>query len=94
MKKIDDIKQLLFNSEADAVISATDEYIHEPSAEPGVMAEVYCLRGHAFRQKGDWRQAMNAYLASMELDPDGPAAESYRAAQQVLGFYCTDYYNP
>ena len=38
--------------------------------------------------------AMNAYLSAIDLNPDSPAVESYRAAQQVLGFYHTDYYNP
>ena len=34
------------------------------------------------------------YLESMELDPDGPAAEAYRHIQELLDFYNKDYYNP
>ena len=93
MKNIEEIKSLLFNSDSDAVIKATDEYLASP-ADDEVMAEVYYLRGNAFRQKGDWKMAMNAYLSAIDLNPDSPAVESYRAAQQVLSFYHTDYYNP
>ena len=93
MKNIEEIKSLLFNSDSDAVIIATDEYLASP-ADDEVMAEVYSLRGNAFRQKGDWKMAMNAYLSDIDLNPDSPAVESYRAAQQVLSFYHTDYYNP
>ncbi len=93
MKNIEEIKRLLFNSEPDEVIKATEEYLLK-TFDDTVMAEVYYLRGNAYRQKGDWRMAMNSYLKSIDLNPDGPAVESYRSAQQVLGFYCTDYYNP
>lgn len=93
MKNIEEIKSLLFNSDSDAVIIATDEYLASP-ADDEVMAEVYYLRGNAFRQKGDWKMAMNAYLSAIDLNPDSPAVESYRAAQQVLSFYHTDYFNP
>ena len=93
MKNIEEIKSLLFNCDSDAVIKATDEYLASP-ADDEVMAEVYYLRGNAFRQKGDWKMAMNAYRSAIDLNPDSPAVESYRAAQQVLSFYHTDYYNP
>ena len=58
------------------------------------MAEVWYLRGNAFRQKGDWKMAMNAYLQSVELQPNGPAATSCENLQEILSFYHTDYYNP
>ena len=44
--------------------------------------------------RGEWREALNHYLAAIDLDPDGPATEAYRAAQQVLDFYHHDRYNP
>ena len=43
---------------------------------------------------GNVRMALNSYLESMELDPDGPAAEAYRHIQELLDFYNKDYYNP
>lgn len=93
MKNIEEIKQLLFNSESDKVLEATDECLKK-NLDKKVMAEVYYLRGNAFRQKGDWKMALDSFLESIGLDPDGPAVESYRAAQQILDFYHKDYYNP
>lgn len=93
MKNIEEIKRLLFNSEPDEVIEATDEYLATPVNDKD-MAEIHYLRGNAFRQKGDWKKAMNSYLLSIDLDSESPAVESYRSAQQILEFYHTDYYNP
>ena len=58
------------------------------------LAMAYYLRGNAYRQQGNVRMALNSYLESMELDPDGPAAEAYRHIQELLDFYNKDYYNP
>ena len=58
------------------------------------LANAYYLRGNAYRQQGNVRMALNSYLESMDLDPDGPAAEAYRHIQELLDFYNKDYYNP
>lgn len=93
MKNIEEIKRLLQESRSDEVIRATDGCLSEFDNNC-LKAEILYLRGSAFRQKGDWKQAMNAYLRAIELDPESPAAESYKAAEQVLGYYHKDYYNP
>ncbi len=94
MKKIQDIKNLLANSDADGAILAANEIIQAGSNDALLLAQAYYLRGNAHRQKGEWGEVMNSYLASMELHPDGPAAEAYRATQEIMQFYCKDYYNP
>ena len=91
MKNLEEIKQLLHD--CDAVIEATNHYLSQ-SLDSETMAEVWYLRGNAFRQKGDWKMAMNAYLQSVELQPNGPAATSCENLQEILSFYHTDYYNP
>lgn len=93
MKNIEEIKRLLQDCRSDEVIHATDECLSVFDNKE-MMAEIFYLRGNAFRQKGDWKQAMNAYLRAIELNPESPAAESYKAAEQVLGYYHKDYYNP
>lgn len=93
MKNIEDIKRLLQDSRSDEVIQVTHEYLSN-SGNIADMAEIFYLRGNAFMQKGDWKEAMNAYLRSIELDPESSAVESYKVAEQVLGFYHKDYYNP
>ena len=93
MITLDDIRQLLAESRGEEAIAAVDAVIAaSPSRQ--TLATAYYLRGNAYCQRGDWRNAMNNYLESIDLDPDGPAAEAYRAAQQVLSFYNHDLYNP
>ena len=93
MKNLEEIKQLLHDCDSDAVIEVTNHYLSQ-SLDSETMAEVWYLRGNAFRQKGDWKMAMNAYLQSVEIQPDGPAATSCENLQEILSFYHTDYYNP
>lgn len=93
MKNLEEIKQLLHDCDSDGVIEATNHYLSQ-SLDSETMAEVWYLRGNAFRQKGDWKMAINAYLQSVELQPDGPAATSCENLQEILSFYHTDYYNP
>ena len=80
---IEEIKQMLTESKSDQVIAAVDQL---------ATAGTDC--GNAYRQLGNMRQALNSYLESMELDPDGPAAQAYRTIQEILNFYDHDLYNP
>ena len=59
-----------------------------------VLAQAYYLRGNAYRQQGNMRMAMNSYLESIELEPDGPAAQAYSTIQDILNFYDHDLFNP
>ena len=93
MKTIAEIKQLLADSKSDDVIAAVDQIV-SGGGDRAVLAQAYYLRGNAYRQQGDMRQAMNSYLESMDLDPDGPAAQAYRTIQEILNFYDHDLYNP
>lgn len=90
---IEEIKQMLTESKSDQVIAAVDQ-LATTGTNHAVMAQAYYLRGNAYRQLGNMRQALNSYLESMELDPDGPAAQAYRTIQEILNFYDHDLYNP
>ena len=92
MKNIEELKNLLANSESDQVIAATQEWI--ASEKKDDLATVFYLRGNAFRQKENWREAMNCYLRAVELDPHGPGVEAYEMAKRILDYYNKDYYNP
>ncbi len=93
MKNIQQIKQMLAESRSAEVIAAVDE-LKASNTDSRVLAMAFYLRGNAYRQQGDMRQAMNSYLEAMELDPDGPAAQAYRTIQEILNFYDHDLYNP
>ena len=90
---IEEIKQMLTESKSDQVIAAVDQ-LATTGTNRAVMAQAYYLRGNAYRQLGNMRQALNSYLESMELDPDGPSAQAYRTIQEILNFYDHDLYNP
>lgn len=84
---------MLSESKSEQVIAAVDQMV-SGHVDRAVMAQAYYLRGNAYRQQGNMRQAMNSYLESMELEPDGPAAQAYHTIQEILNFYDHDLYNP
>lgn len=94
MKTIQEIKEMLSRSEGQQALDAASEIIDSKDVNRETLANAYYLRGNAYRQNGNVRMALNSYLESMELDPDGPAAEAYRHIQELLDFYNKDYYNP
>ncbi len=94
MKTIQEIKEMLSRSEGQAALQAVSEIIDSKDTDKEKLAMAYYLRGNAYRQNGNVRMALNSYLESMDLDPDGPAAEAYRHLQELLDFYNKDYYNP
>ena len=85
---------MLSRSEGDAALEAANEIVENKGTTKETLAQAYYLRGNAYRQNGNIRMALNSYLESMELDPDGPAAEAYRHLQELLAYYHKDYYNP
>lgn len=94
MKTIQEIKEMLSRSEGDEALNAASEIIESNGVSKETLANAYYLRGNAYRQNGNVRMALNSYLESMDIDPDGPAAEAYRHLQELLDFYNKDYYNP
>ena len=94
MKNIQEIKEMLSRSEGQEALQASNEIVESKSVSRETLANAYYLRGNAYRQQGNVRLALNSYLESMELDPDGPAAEAYRHLQELLAYYHKDYYNP
>ena len=57
-------------------------------------AEEYYALGNEYRQKGDWREALNHYIAAIALDPKSPAAHAKEMLDNILSYYCKDMYNP
>lgn len=88
---IEEIRELVAQSRSQEAVEAATPLV---AAGGRQAAMALYLRGNAYRQLGDWRHAMNDYLAAIDLDPDGPASLAYRQAQEVLNFYDHDLYNP
>lgn len=83
------IRQLIYDGKITEAICLLDEAIaNNPRSD-----EAYYLRGNAYRRLSDWKQALNNYLAAMELNPDSPAHQAYRMVVEILDFYNKDMYN-
>lgn len=83
------IKQLIYEGKTDEAIRLLDEIIAGNPASD----EAFYLRGNAYRKLSDWQQALNNYLAAMELNPDSPAHQAYRMVIEILDFYNKDMFN-
>ena len=57
-------------------------------------SEEYFKLGNDFRNKGNWKEALNNYIAAIELDPNSPAVHAKEMLDNILGYYCKDMYNP
>lgn len=55
--------------------------------------ELWYLLGNAWRKKGNWQMAMNAYLEATNLNPESPAQQALDIANEILAFYNKDMYN-
>lgn len=95
LKSIEQIKQLLAQGDsAEADARATRLINAHRSRADRQLAHALYLRGNARMRLGQQREAINDYLTAIDLDPDGPATQAYRMAQDVLNFYNHDLYNP
>jgi hypothetical protein len=57
-------------------------------------ANDYYLKGNECRKRGDFASALNNYMEAIRLDADSPAVEAKRMLDDIMNFYCKDFYNP
>ena len=90
MNGLESAETLLAEGMIDEAIASLREFI----ASSGIPSDrAYYLLGNAYRKKGDWQGAINNYLEAMEINPDSPARNAYRIANDILDFYNKDMYN-
>lgn len=95
-KTLQQIKDMLGRSESCDVIAHCDYIIEkEDNGEnKKYIAQLFYLRGNAYRQLGEWGKAMSSWLEASERDPESPAKQAYAHALEILDFYNHDLYNP
>lgn len=86
----EEIEQLL----ADGRAIEAQEAARQALARHPDDAMLHYLLGKACLKTEDWRGALNAFLEAERIDPDSPAVQSRQMVQEILDFYCKDYYNP
>ena len=57
-------------------------------------AEEYYQQGNAWRKQGDFKRALDSYMEAIALDPESPAVAAKELLDDIMNFYCKDYYNP
>ena len=57
-------------------------------------AEEYYQQCNAWRKKGDFKRALDSYMEAIALDPESPAVAAKEMLDDIMNFYCKDYYNP
>lgn len=57
-------------------------------------ADEYYQQGNEYRRHGQFGEAISAYLEAIALDPNSPAVEAKQMLDDIMSFYCKDYYNP
>ena len=57
-------------------------------------AEEYYQQGSAWRKQGDFKRALDSYMEAIALDPESPAVAAKEMLDDIMNFYCKDYYNP
>ena len=57
-------------------------------------AEEYYQQGNAWRKQGDFKRALDSYREAIALDPESPAVAAKEMLDDIMNFYCKDYYNP
>lgn len=91
MMDASEIERLLQEHRTDEAIAAIEAW----QAEGGKMDErLHYLLGNAWRKKGNWKRAIEEYNEAVSLNPDSPAAEALKLADEILAFYNKDLYNP
>ena len=56
-------------------------------------AEEYYQQGNAWRKQGDFKRALDSYMEAIALDPESPAVAAKEMLDDIMNFYCKDYYN-
>ena len=94
MNQLEEIRAMLLAGKSLEAIGAAKRVAADEAADAAQRAEAYYIMGNAYRQLNDWKGALGCYCEAVELDPSSPAAEAYKAAQAVLGFYDHGLFNP
>ena len=92
MEQIENLKELINQGDVDTAIEQLNQLLLDTSVE-NEKDILYCLRGNAYRKKGDWKQALDNYQYAIDLNPDSPAVQARKMAIDILNFYHKDMYN-
>lgn len=84
------LRELTKGLPADRAIEQLSEYIEEhPESD-----EALTMRGMRYWGMSRRAEAINDYLAAIQLNPESRAVQALKATNEILDYYNKDLYNP
>lgn len=77
-------------SDSRNAVAAVTEYLAAHPADD----EALCLRGMKYWSLNERSNAINDYLAAVEINPEGKGKMLLKTTYEILDFYNKDLYNP
>lgn len=87
---MEELKKLVRGMDADEAIATLSAYIAGHPDDD----KAYTLRGIKNWSAGNRGQAITDYLSAIRINPDSPAREALKAANEILDYRNKDLYNP
>lgn len=69
-------------------------FCYKKRNQTNMTSEDYYKLGNDYRQKGDFKHAMDSYCEAIALDSESPAKEAKKMLEAIYAFHCKDMYNP
>ena len=90
MTRLEEIKQKAPQLTSEQLIDLYSDYIGQNPRDD----EALTARGLVYWGMGRRSDAINDYLAAIEINPDSKARLALKAANDILDYYNKDMYNP
>ncbi len=88
---VSELKQMVEQNELTKSLEILNEVIRTNSKD----VQAIQLRGRIYYKMQKWGDAMNDYFSVLELDPENQEAKSgLEMAQNILGYFTPDMFNP
>lgn len=87
---MEEIKAMIKGMSPEEAIEFLDKFIEENPRNTDALT----LRGMRYWSLGQRADAINDYLAAINIDPECSAKQALRATNDILDYYNKDLYNP
>lgn len=90
MKTAEELKKEMKGMTPEEAVAHLSVYLKENPRDDGALT----LRGIKYWSLGRRADAINDYLAALEINPESKAKQAMQATYDILDYYNKDLYNP
>lgn len=90
MKTAEELRKEMKEMTAEEAVAHLTEYLKENPRDD----EALTIRGLKYWSLGRRADAINDYLAALEINPESKAKQAMQATYDILDYYNKDLYNP